>query len=482
MPGRARQTPGGLDPAGPLAGLLQSNGIDIGALMAEGGMGAASNEYLGGGPANVNRQMGLRSAEGRAGTRSAGLGMAGTWAARTRPQAGFPGLPSAGRDGGASRLDAKGFYPTSGTGSDGAGYREGDVDKLLRGMSREEIKRMQQQMAAAGISVKPTGLIDGTTSSAFKQVLVMANLSGQSYKTTLTQLSSTDTDLEEMRAATKQRLMELEQNTKVNVYERSDPASLREAALAAFKETLGRSPRKGEAEKFVNSFLGAQRASQATVFNAQDAEVAAQRGRLMESAALIDTAAAGTAGGAAPEGGSESAVLMARLEKFIADAPGKIKLGPTTRSYATQVALKKKELAGGPKAATPGKSKHGDGRANDLAYENEATRQWALKNAAKYGLAFPIYDPKKMRSHDESWHIEVAKGSLPPGHAQGDGHSHGAPAGSGMAPISTDVTAQAVDPVARAKEQAIADNPAEAGAYQIGSQFDALLAMIQKGL
>lgn len=50
--------------------------------------------------------------------------------------------------------------------------------------------------------------------------------------------------------------------------------------------------------------------------------------------------------------------------------------------------------------APPGRSQHNHGRAVDLAYANDAAREWAHANAAAHGLAFPL--------SNENWHIELA--------------------------------------------------------------------------
>lgn len=104
----------------------------------------------------------------------------------------------------------------------------------------------------------------------------------------------------------------------------------------------------------------------------------------------------------------EANELWRRLQKMIAASPHKITPGPRSRDYATQVRLWNAYKAGkGAMAARPGTSKHGNGRANDLKYSNEAARQWALANAKNFGLAFPLYNPKLGRGRDESWHVEL---------------------------------------------------------------------------
>lgn len=105
----------------------------------------------------------------------------------------------------------------------------------------------------------------------------------------------------------------------------------------------------------------------------------------------------------------EANELWRRLQTMLKDRPT-IKPGARSRSYATQVKLWNDYKAGrGAMAARPGTSKHGNGRANDLKYGSEADRQWALQNAGKYGLAFPLYNPKLGRGRDESWHIELKR-------------------------------------------------------------------------
>jgi hypothetical protein len=277
--------------------------------------------------------------------------------------------------------------------------------------------------------------------------------------------------------AQQQRRTMLGFDTNLNQYRRSDPANIRVTAEQAFQKAIGRKPRKNEMDRFLNAFMVAEKSAQETVFSASDALEGEARGRAIEAASMVPVAA----GGGATGSGNEADMLWARLQQMIADAPGKITPGPRTRSYAEQVAAKERERRGGPRAATPGKSKHGNGRANDLTYENDAVRRWALANAGRYGLAFPIYDPNLPRRLDESWHIELASSG-------GDSYG-GAPAVTPSAggpvtpaPISQNVTAQAVDPGARALEFARSQNPVETRAYDIGQQFNSFLAILQRGI
>lgn len=451
MPGRARQTPA-------------PNPLDGFAAALSGRTAAPESTVIGGAPARVSgaRITGTRAAEGRDGRRTSTV----------------TGNSVEGRfTNGAGSEPVPGFYPNSQLGPNGEGYDEEDVARLLRGMPPEAVARMQRQMQASGLlpaNYRAGGFVDSNTRQAFGELLSISNGRGTSYAATLQAMAQGEESLAEMRKDTARRLAQLGQSTRVNTFNRSDPASLRQAAEQGFKQMLGRNPRKDEMEKFVNGFLGAERSNQAAQFAVDDQLAAADRARSMEAAGIQDDAASGGApAGPLPSEGSESEILMARLKRMIADSPYKIGLGATTRSFAEQVAAKEREKRGGPKAATPGKSKHGNGRANDLQYSSPAAREWALKNAAKYGLAFPIYDPKLPRAKDESWHIEVAKGTAK--------FAAGVPGGVAPAavPLSVSVTDQQQDAGAQALEQARRDNPAEAGAYQIGSQFDALLALVQ---
>lgn len=119
------------------------------------------------------------------------------------------------------------------------------------------------------------------------------------------------------------------------------------------------------------------------------------------------------AGGSVPSA-KEAEEVWSRVQKLTqaSSAAGhRITPGARTRDYATQVRLYNAYKAGrGPQAAKPGTSKHGNGRANDLQYGNDAARQWALSNAKKFGLHMPIYNPKLSRSRDESWHVELYNG------------------------------------------------------------------------
>jgi LAS superfamily LD-carboxypeptidase LdcB len=100
--------------------------------------------------------------------------------------------------------------------------------------------------------------------------------------------------------------------------------------------------------------------------------------------------------------------LALGLAAMIQDAPGDIRIYSGFRSIEHQKVLWEAELKkrGGNVAlarkwvAPPGNSQHNHGNASDLKFENAATREWAHKNASKYGLIFPL--------SNEDWHIETA--------------------------------------------------------------------------
>lgn len=341
----------------------------------------------------------------------------------------------------------------------------------------EMIARLQQQLAAAGLIGPSTryrlGVWDSTSTNAYKQLLAHANRGGMSREDALTELLSAPQmkGLEGADGVMGGVGGSAAPQGRLNTYEASDPAGVRQTAEQAFRQALGRKPRKDELEKFTAAFLGRERQSQEVVFAAQQ--------RLEEANAA---AAAGGATGDQLAGGNEAEILWQRVQQMIADSPYKITPGARSRDYATQVRLWNDYQAGrGPKAARPGTSKHGDGRANDLQYSSPAARQWALENAHKYGLHFPIYDPKLPRSRDESWHVEVL-GGAGAGHSVGDGHDHAAMTAAVGAPTNENVTVQRQDVGAQAIEFARAQNPNETAAYDIGQQFNSFLSIMSKGV
>lgn len=81
--------------------------------------------------------------------------------------------------------------------------------------------------------------------------------------------------------------------------------------------------------------------------------------------------------------------------------------------------------------APPGRSFHNQRLAADLAYADDATRQWALAHAGDFKLVFPMsYEP---------WHVE------PIGARQGQGLRHVGGAGSGSANFDPGVLAEEPD-------------------------------------
>lgn len=172
-----------------------------------------------------------------------------------------------------------------------------------------------------------------------------------------------------------------------------------------------------------NAQRATESANQATAFRQQTQQTAIQRAAQARMSGGLPAPQAGGGGGGGPHsagdghnhgsGGQsvgEANELWSRLQRMIKDSPHKITPGARSRDYATQVRLWNNYKAGrGPRAARPGTSKHGNGRANDLQYSNDAARAWALQNAGRYGLAFPIYNPNLSRSMDESWHVELAR-------------------------------------------------------------------------
>ncbi len=103
--------------------------------------------------------------------------------------------------------------------------------------------------------------------------------------------------------------------------------------------------------------------------------------------------------------GLGEAAFNKALQKMIAASGGKLKVTSGKRSTKRQselwaAALKK---YGSPErarkwVAPPGRSKHEQGLAADLAYADAAARQWAHANARNFGLHFPL--------GNEPWHVE----------------------------------------------------------------------------
>lgn len=94
--------------------------------------------------------------------------------------------------------------------------------------------------------------------------------------------------------------------------------------------------------------------------------------------------------------------FLQQLLAFVAASGGSVRLegGSGWRSYAKQAQLYADWVAGrhpAPSVARPGSSKHNHGLAFDLVY-GPGGREWALANASRFGLRFPM--------GDEPWHIE----------------------------------------------------------------------------
>lgn len=94
-----------------------------------------------------------------------------------------------------------------------------------------------------------------------------------------------------------------------------------------------------------------------------------------------------------------------RLQGFIAASGGRVWLTSGFRSTERQQQLWDAALAkyGDPEVADnwvarPGRSNHNHGIAGDLGFADQAAREWAHANAARYGLQFPM--------NWEPWHIE----------------------------------------------------------------------------
>lgn len=102
------------------------------------------------------------------------------------------------------------------------------------------------------------------------------------------------------------------------------------------------------------------------------------------------------------------APFASRLERMMAEAPGRISVTSGLRSRQQQADLyrRKPHLA-----APPGRSRHEDldhepgAEAADLAFESPAVQAWAHANAHRYGLRFPMGTRRPGKKY-EPWHIE----------------------------------------------------------------------------
>lgn len=374
-----------------------------------------------------------------------------------------------------------------------------DVNAILMSLPPEKLAAAQRAMIRAGLlpeTYRVTGFVDADTREAMAELLQLGNdRIGQAGTANVrerwdnlldTMAVEGPTAAEDFRVDAARRRQEQAQqrNGILNQfrpvdrdYVKQNPLSLNSAAETAFRAALGRNPSEKQLAKFRQEFDAHDIGAQSAGFDFQDRVNSAERGTALGN---FDASVAASAS-LDEEGMSESDVLWNRVNQMIADSPfaDKIKPGSRSRSYAEQVLLYNNYKAGkGPLAAKPGTSKHGDGRANDLKYSSPEARKWVLANAQRYGLHFPIYDPKKPRHLDESWHVEVLGGK-----GAGAGHNHGGGAGAGLGVTSTTTgtRTQAASALEYAEEFAKRENPVEKAAYDIGGQFKSFLSILNGG-
>ena len=91
------------------------------------------------------------------------------------------------------------------------------------------------------------------------------------------------------------------------------------------------------------------------------------------------------------------------LMQLVAASGGRIKIGSGFRTRDEQARLYKAKPN---LAAKPGHSNHERGLAADLIYADAAAQKWAHENAARFGLKFPMLNPKGKKY--EPWHVEMA--------------------------------------------------------------------------
>lgn len=118
------------------------------------------------------------------------------------------------------------------------------------------------------------------------------------------------------------------------------------------------------------------------------------------SAPSVKRATGARADGLDPEFG-------ARLDRFIADAPGEITIRSGKRSAAKQLELYEAYLAGTGNLAAWSDgvscaSDHCDGLAADLVYADEIVKAWAHAHAGNYGLQYDV--------PGEDWHVSLVEG------------------------------------------------------------------------
>jgi hypothetical protein len=113
--------------------------------------------------------------------------------------------------------------------------------------------------------------------------------------------------------------------------------------------------------------------------------------------------------------------FQGKLARFLQENPYGVSIKSGFRDREKQAQLYEQALAkyGSEEearkwVAPPGHSKHGEGIAGDLSFEDDNARQWAHANAPRYGLHFPL--------GNEPWHVE------PVGSRSG-GQASDAPAG-----------------------------------------------------
>lgn len=108
------------------------------------------------------------------------------------------------------------------------------------------------------------------------------------------------------------------------------------------------------------------------------------------------------------DAGGMNPALEKALSQMMAASGGQVSIGSGYRSVQEQQELWEAALEkyGDPEiadnwVARPGTSNHGRGTAADLRFTNDAARQWAHENAARFGLYFPM--------DHEPWHIEPVR-------------------------------------------------------------------------
>ena len=127
-------------------------------------------------------------------------------------------------------------------------YYEGDEQSILRGLTTEDRVRLQEQMVAIGRLTNPLyGEADGRTLNSFKEILAMANLEGEEWRTTLG------------RVATDPRLQGQdgdEPQFDPKPYLAPDYATLAQEVKSTFRQRLGREPDQAEMAELVGELQG----------------------------------------------------------------------------------------------------------------------------------------------------------------------------------------------------------------------------------